>query len=110
MYEGLVSRQARSLRFLNTYLISCPSGLLIGDRITLADIALAATTRQAGKVTCGAAERALYPGVFGHYKKVASDPRVKTIFGEADFVEKALAYKVECNLPRDVASAHETLS
>lgn len=94
MFEGVINRQARSLRFLDTYLSSCPSGLLVGDRITLADIALAATTQQAGRVTCGAAERALYPSVFSHYEKVASDPRVKTLFGGVDFVEKALAYKV----------------
>ncbi|KAL4071749.1 glutathione S-transferase C-terminal-like protein [Scleroderma citrinum] len=95
MFEGLVERQARSLRFLDTYLGSCPSGFLVGGRITLADIALAATTQQAGRVTCGAAERALYSNIFNHYEKVVFDPRVKTAFGEADFVEKALAYNEE---------------
>lgn len=95
MFDGVVSRQARSLKFLDAYLGSCPSDFLVGDRMTLADIALAATTQQAGKVICGATERALYPNIFGHYEKIVSDPRVGTVFGEAAFVKEALAYKEE---------------
>ncbi|KAI6126840.1 glutathione S-transferase C-terminal-like protein [Pisolithus sp. B1] len=93
LFEGLINRQARSLRHLETYLASCSSGLLVGDQITLADVVLAASTEHIGRVTCGAAERALYPNIFAHYEKVASIPGLKEVFGEPEFVQERLAYK-----------------
>lgn len=95
MFEGLINRQVRFLRYLETYLVSRSSGFLVGDEVTLADIALAASTQQTGRVTCGATERALYPNIFAHYDKVVSIPRMKEIFGEPKFVQEVLAYQ-EC--------------
>lgn len=63
--------------------------------MTLADIAIAAVSQQAGKITCGAVERAQYPNVFAHYEKVTAHPKVKDVFGEAKFVEKAMTYKAK---------------
>lgn len=93
LFEGLICRQGRSLRYLETYLASRSSGFLVGDQITLADLALAAATQQIGRVTCGAAERALYPSIFAHYDKVVSIPGMKETFGEPEFVQGRLAYK-----------------
>ena len=61
--------------------------------MTLADIAIAAASQQAGKITCGAAERAQY--VFAHYEKITAHPKVKEVFGEAEFVEEAMSYKAK---------------
>ncbi|KAG6336656.1 hypothetical protein ID866_2437 [Astraeus odoratus] len=93
LFDGIINRQARSLEYLDTYLASKSSGFLIADRMTLADIALAAATLQTGRTTCGTTERALYPNVFAHYEKVTSDQRVKAVFGEPEFLERALTYK-----------------
>jgi elongation factor 1-gamma len=49
--------------------------------------------QRAAKVTLGATERALYPSIFAHYEKVTADPRIKDIFGVAEFVEVPLAVK-----------------
>ncbi|KAF9232635.1 glutathione S-transferase C-terminal-like protein [Melanogaster broomeanus] len=80
-------RQARALKFLDEHLASSTSGFLIADRMTLADIAVAGVSQQAGRITCGSAERAQYPNVFAHYEKVTAHPKVKAVFGEAEFVE-----------------------
>lgn len=66
---------------------------MISDAMTLADIAIAAVSEQAAKITCGAAERAQYRNVFAHYEKVTAHPKVKNVFGEAEFAEEAMAYK-----------------
>jgi len=54
---------------------------------------LAAVIQRAAKVTLGATERALYPSIFAHYERVTADPRLKDIFGVAEFVEVPLAVK-----------------
>ncbi|KAF9232634.1 glutathione S-transferase C-terminal-like protein [Melanogaster broomeanus] len=46
----------------------------------------AGVSQQAGRITCGSAERAQYPQFTAH-------PKVKAVFGEAEFVEDAMAYK-----------------
>jgi elongation factor 1-gamma len=54
---------------------------------------VASVIQRAARVTLGAAERALYLNVFEHYERVAGDPRIKDIFGAADFVEVPVAPK-----------------
>ncbi|KAG2748535.1 glutathione S-transferase C-terminal-like protein [Suillus brevipes Sb2] len=81
IHKFIAERQERSLKFLVT------------DEITLADIVVASVMQRAARVTLGAAERALYPNVFEHYERVAGDPRIKDIFGAADFVEVPVAPK-----------------
>lgn len=95
MHDINLQRQARALKFLDDYLAASASGYLVSDALTLADIAIAAVSEQAGQITCGAAERAQYPNVFVHYEKVTAHPKVKEVFGEAGFVEEALAYKLK---------------
>ncbi|KAG2128734.1 glutathione S-transferase C-terminal-like protein [Suillus clintonianus] len=89
IYKSVFERQERSLKFLEQNI-----GIhefIIGDEITLADIILAGVIQRAARITLGAAERALYSKVFAYYEKVVADPRIKDIFGAADFVEMPIA-------------------
>lgn len=99
LHDINLQRQARALKFLDECLAASASGYLISDRITLADIAIAAVSQQAGKITCGAAERAQYPNIFAHYDKVTAHPKVKEVFGEPEFVEEAMTYKAKDETP-----------
>ncbi|KAG6328141.1 hypothetical protein ID866_10948, partial [Astraeus odoratus] len=89
-------RVERALKYLNDYLATRPSGLLINDEVTLADIFVAVATIRAGQTVCGVKEREqVYPRVFAHFAKVASDARLKEILAEPGFVETALAVQSE---------------
>ncbi|KAI5984345.1 glutathione S-transferase C-terminal-like protein [Pisolithus albus] len=89
-------RAERSLKFLDDYLASRPSGLLVNDSLTLADIALAAAVQRAGQTVCGAKERQeTYRHVFAHFEKVTNDERIKHLFGEPGFVDEVLSFKAE---------------
>ncbi|KAI6141816.1 glutathione S-transferase C-terminal-like protein [Pisolithus tinctorius] len=84
-------RIVRSLRFLDNYLEKRPSGLLVNDNITLADIFLAVAIQRVGQTACGTAEREqTYPHVFAHYAKVTSEEKIKAVFGEPEFIEERL--------------------
>ncbi|KIM54522.1 hypothetical protein SCLCIDRAFT_1221908 [Scleroderma citrinum Foug A] len=95
LHEFWLQRVTCSLKFLEDYLATCPSGFIVNDSITLADIFIAAATKRSGMTWCGAAERGAYPHVFAHYVKVASDGRVKAFFGQPEFVDKPLAFQAE---------------
>ncbi|KAI5998941.1 glutathione S-transferase C-terminal-like protein [Pisolithus orientalis] len=70
-YQGFIGR---SLKFLEDYLTSRPSGLL---------------------TVCGTKERKdVYPHVFAHFAKVANDERIKHFFRDLKFVDEPLAFKV----------------
>ncbi|KAI6104919.1 glutathione S-transferase C-terminal-like protein [Pisolithus croceorrhizus] len=89
-------RAERSLKFLDDYLASRPSGLLVNDGLTLADIVLATAVLRAGQTICGVKERKqAYRHVFAHFEKVTSDERIKHLFGEPGFVEEPLSFKAE---------------
>lgn len=91
VHKTIFERQERSLKFLEQNL--SVREFLVTDEITLADIVIAAVIQRAGRVTLGAVERAVYPNVFTHYARVAGDPRIRDIFGAAEFVEVPLAPK-----------------
>ncbi|KAG1876795.1 glutathione S-transferase C-terminal-like protein [Suillus tomentosus] len=91
VHKIIFERQERSLKFLEQNL--SVREFLVTDEITLADIVIAAVIQRAGRVTLGAVERAVYPNVFAHYARVAGDPRIRDIFGAAEFVEVPLAPK-----------------
>ncbi|KAG1849227.1 glutathione S-transferase C-terminal-like protein [Suillus subluteus] len=91
IHKAVFERQERSLKFLEQNLSL--REFLVTDKITLADIVLTGVIQRAARVTLGVAERALYPNVFAHYARVAGDPRIKDIFGAADFIEVPLAPK-----------------
>ncbi|KAI6027010.1 glutathione S-transferase C-terminal-like protein [Pisolithus marmoratus] len=86
-------RIVRSLRFLDNYLEKRPSGLLVNDNITLADIFLANAIQRAGQTCCGTVEREqVYPHVFAHHAKVTSHERIRDVFGEPGFIDEHLVY------------------
>jgi elongation factor 1-gamma len=91
IHKAVFERQERSLKFLEQKLSL--REFLVTDEITLADIVVANVIQRAARVTLGAAERALYPNIFAYYARVAGDPRIKDIFGTADFVEVPVAPK-----------------
>ncbi|KAL4067430.1 hypothetical protein V8B97DRAFT_2009161 [Scleroderma yunnanense] len=97
-HEFHQQRATHSLRFLEDYLTTRASGLLVNDSITLADIFVATGALRAGETICGISEREqTYPHVFAHYAKVSSDERFKVVFERANptFVEKPLAFQAE---------------
>ncbi|KAI6039150.1 glutathione S-transferase C-terminal-like protein [Pisolithus marmoratus] len=84
----------RSLKFLEGYLASRPSGLLVKDTLTLGDIVLATAVKRAGQTVCGIKERErLYPHTFAHFTKVTSDARITHLFREPEFVDEPLVLK-----------------
>ncbi|KAI6130853.1 glutathione S-transferase [Pisolithus thermaeus] len=86
----------RSLKFLDDHLASRSSGLLVNDSLTLADIILATAVQRAGQTVCGVKEREqARRHVFVHFEKVTNDERIKHLFGEPEFVDKALSFNAE---------------
>ena len=74
---------------MESYLAARPSGYLVSDSVTLADFALAAVVHSASHAALGAAERAKYPSIFGHYAKVTGGEKVKQFWGTEGFTEVA---------------------
>jgi elongation factor 1-gamma len=64
----------------------------VGERITLADIAVAAYIQRAVAITLGAAERANYPHLMRHLETIVNQPNLKDVFGETEYAEKPMQY------------------
>ena len=95
-HEFHVQRINRSLQFLEKYLATRPSGFMINDSITLADLVVANAAVCAGMTVCGATEREKdYPHIFTHCIRVSSDEKVKDFFGKPDLLEKPLSVQAE---------------
>jgi elongation factor 1-gamma len=62
------------------------------ERITLADIALAAEFQHAFTSTVDATLRAKLPNVLRHFETIVNQPNLTSIFGSTAFAEKALQY------------------
>jgi elongation factor 1-gamma len=65
---------------------------LATERISLADIALAAELQSAFSTTVDASLRAKLPSVLRHYETVVNQPNFASIFGSTAYAEKALQY------------------
>ncbi|KAI0000808.1 elongation factor 1-gamma [Russula compacta] len=65
---------------------------LATERITLADVALAAELQLAFSATVDAPLRAKLPNVLRHYETVVNQPNLNSIFGSTAFTEKAQQY------------------
>jgi len=83
-------RLARALTHLESYLATRPSGYLVSDTVTLADIFLAGVVFGCSRAALGAAERAKYPTIYAHYTKVTGDDKVKHLWGTELFTEVAI--------------------
>jgi Glutathione S-transferase, C-terminal domain/Elongation factor 1 gamma, conserved domain len=65
---------------------------LATERISLADIVLAAELQSAFSTNVDASHRAKLPNVLRHYETIVNQPNLASIFGSTAFVEKALQY------------------
>ncbi|KAI0296968.1 elongation factor 1-gamma [Multifurca ochricompacta] len=65
---------------------------LATERITLADIALAAELQSAFSTTVDSALRAKFPNVLRHFETIVNQPKIASVFGSTTFAEKALQY------------------
>ena len=65
---------------------------LATERISLADITLAAELQSAFSTTVDASFRAKLPNVLRHYETIVNQPNLASIFGSTAYAEKALQY------------------
>jgi elongation factor 1-gamma len=65
---------------------------LVTERITLADISLAAEIQSAFSTTVDASLRARLPHVLRHYETIVNQPNLTSVFGSTAYAEKALQY------------------
>lgn len=68
------------------------STYLVSERITLADITLASVLQLAFAVTFDAAARATKPNIMRFFETIVNHPKMKSIYGETNFAEKAMQY------------------
>jgi elongation factor 1-gamma len=83
-------RIASALTILEKHLAT--RTFLATERITLADITLAAELQSAFSTTVDAALRAKLPNVLRHFETVVNQPLLASVFGSTAFTEKALQY------------------
>ncbi|KAF9233231.1 glutathione S-transferase C-terminal-like protein [Melanogaster broomeanus] len=89
-HDKQVERLVRALKYLESYLATRPSGYLVGDSVTLADLVLVGLVHGSARLSLGAAERAQYPLTFAHYARVTDDETIKQYWSTEDFVEIAV--------------------
>jgi len=65
---------------------------LATERITLADISLAAELQSAFSTTVDASLRGKLPNVLRHYETIVNQPNLTSVFGSTAYVEKAMQY------------------
>jgi elongation factor 1-gamma len=86
----LVERQQRSLNTLEKHLST--RTFLVKERITLADITTASFLVRAVGITIDAPLRAKLPNTVRFLETVVNQPKIKHIYGQVEYVEKALQY------------------
>ncbi|KAF8552025.1 glutathione S-transferase C-terminal-like protein [Imleria badia] len=92
-------RMNRALTYVESHLATRPSGYLVSESVTLADLFLAAVVYGPSHATLGAAERAKYPSIYAHFAKVSSDAKIKHLWRTERFAEVAITEPVP--MPRD---------
>jgi elongation factor 1-gamma len=80
----------RSLGVVEKYLSS--RTYLVGERITLADITVASALKGVYETHIDASLRPQYPHSLRFYHTIVNQEKIKPIWGETDFVEKATQY------------------
>ncbi|PPQ82289.1 hypothetical protein CVT25_008439 [Psilocybe cyanescens] len=89
-HTGLADRQIRTLNTLEAHLAT--RTFFVGERITLADLVVAGVIQKAVGVTVDAALRAKLPNTIRHLETIVNQPKLKAVFGETTFVEKAIQF------------------
>ncbi|KAH8112126.1 elongation factor 1-gamma [Phellopilus nigrolimitatus] len=90
IHQTLAERQLRSLKTLNEHLAS--RTFLVSERITLADLVTASILQFALTSTFDAPLRSQLSHVVRFFETVVNQPKLKDIYGETTYVEKALQY------------------
>ncbi|KAL0570158.1 hypothetical protein V5O48_011802, partial [Marasmius crinis-equi] len=89
-HNTCLERQFRTLNTFEQHLAQ--NTFLVGERITLADLVLAAIIYRAVQFTLGAEERKKYPAIIRHLETVANQPTIKSVFGDIPYAEKAIQF------------------
>ncbi len=85
-----LQRQLRALKTLNTHLAS--RTYFVGERLTLADLFVAASIQKAVDLTMDKEVRAQVPHVVRHMETIANHPQLKEIYGEIKYTDKGLQF------------------
>ncbi|KAJ3917270.1 elongation factor 1-gamma [Lentinula edodes] len=89
-HNALLERQERTLATLNTHLTE--NTFLVGERITIADLAAAAYLQRGASISFDAPLRAKFPAVVRLLETIVNQPKLKDIYGETKYVEKGLQF------------------
>jgi len=96
---------AQSLELLEKHLTS--NTFFVGERITLADIMAANVIQSLYKRMLDGAWRDAHPNIRRHYETVVNQPKLREIFGETEYCEKALQFTPPPKPAKDVAPKAE---
>ncbi|KAF8900157.1 elongation factor 1-gamma [Gymnopilus junonius] len=83
-------RLIRAVNILEAHLST--RTFFVGERITLADIYVAGLIQKAVASSLDAALRAKLPNLIRHLETIVNQPKLKDIFGETTYVEKAIQF------------------
>jgi elongation factor 1-gamma len=86
----LYERRARAYATLDRFLST--RTFFVGERITLADVHIASLLVNPLRVNFDAEARAKYPHLTRHFETIYNQPKIKPIFGDIQYVEKAQQY------------------
>lgn len=90
IHNTLIERQVRALNTLEAHLLT--RTFVVGERITLADINVAAAVFGAVRLTIDAETRLKLVNTIRHLETIINQPKLKDVFGEVEYVEKAVQY------------------
>ncbi|KAJ3717224.1 elongation factor 1-gamma [Lentinula guzmanii] len=90
LHNTLLERQERTLTTLNKQLTE--TTFLVGERITLADLAFAVYIQRGATISFDAPLRAKFPAVVRLLETIVNQPQLKDIYGETNYVEKGLQF------------------
>jgi len=86
-HTTLVERVTRSLNTLNAHLAT--RTFFVHERISLADLAIASIIQNGVSALIDAELRAKLPNLIRHMETVVNQPKLKEIFGQTEYCEKA---------------------
>ena len=89
-HTKFLESQTRALKSLDAHLAS--NTFFVGERLTLADIFVAAITLRAVANTVDAPARASLVNLVRHLETVANQDKIKDIFGKIEYIEKGIAF------------------
>ncbi|KAF7327190.1 Elongation factor 1-gamma [Mycena kentingensis (nom. inval.)] len=90
IHNTFLERQLRGLTTLEKHIAS--RTYFVGERITLADLAIASFVQRACGITIDTATRAKLPNLMRHIETIVNQPALKGIFDPTPVLETALAY------------------